>query len=117
MGHGIDERKHLTAKWEDGLALKAFGIGLEGTIVFQLSAGSPQEMNFTDQCMDGIEFRNCSLVNAVFDDVNLAGARLTNVNLTGLVIEDANIKGLTIFGYDVEALILERLRLDGHLPG
>jgi uncharacterized protein YjbI with pentapeptide repeats len=56
-------------------------------------------------------------VNAVFDDVNLAGARLTNVNLTGLVIEDANIKGLTIFGYDVEAMILERLRQDGRLPG
>jgi uncharacterized protein YjbI with pentapeptide repeats len=56
-------------------------------------------------------------VNAVFDDVNLAGARLTNVNLTGLVIEDANIKGLTIFGYDVEAMILERLCQDGRLPG
>jgi uncharacterized protein YjbI with pentapeptide repeats len=74
-------------------------------------------MNFTDQRMDGSEFRNCSLVNAVFDDVNLSGARLTNVNLAGLVIEDADIKGLTIFGYDVGAMVMERLRQEGRLPG
>jgi uncharacterized protein YjbI with pentapeptide repeats len=95
----------------------SLGKRLEGGILVSSFARSPRAMNFTDQRMDGSEFRNCSLVNAVFDDVNLAGARLTNVNLTGLVIEDANIKGLTIFGYDVEAMVLERLRQDGRLPG
>jgi len=36
-------------------------------------------MKFSDQRLDGSEFKNCSLANAVFDDVNLSGARLTNV--------------------------------------
>jgi len=70
-------------------------------------------MKFSDQRLDGIEFRNCSLANAVFDDVNLAGTRLTNVNLSGVTVENANIKGLKIFGYDVETWIREQLSRDG----
>ena len=70
-------------------------------------------MKVSDQRMDGSEFKNCSLANAVFDDVNLSGAKLTNVNLSGLTIENANIKGLKIFGYDVEDWIREQLRKDG----
>jgi uncharacterized protein YjbI with pentapeptide repeats len=63
--------------------------------------------------MDGTEFRNCSLANALFDDVNLAGASLANVNLSGVTVENANIKGLKIFGYDVETWIKEQLAKDG----
>jgi uncharacterized protein YjbI with pentapeptide repeats len=70
-------------------------------------------MKFSNQRMDGSEFRNCSLANAILDDLNLSGPKLTNVNLAGMVIENANIKGLKIFGYDIEASIREQLRKDG----
>lgn len=70
-------------------------------------------MKFSDQRLDGVEFINCSMAKAVFDDVNLSGATMNNVNLSGLTIEDANIKGLKIFGYDVEAWIREQLGKDG----
>ena len=79
-------------------------------------------MNFSKQRMDGTEFRDCSLKNAVFDDVNLGGATLTNVNLaeakfsdvnlSGVTIENANITGMKIFGYDVETWIKEQLAKD-----
>lgn len=78
------------------------------------------------KCLDGIEFRDCSLGEAVFNDVNLgharfhnvnlAGARMDDVNLAGVMIDNANIRGLTIFGYDVGAMIAERLRQDGCHP-
>ena len=68
------------------------------------------------KCLDGIEFRDCSLGGAVFNDVNLGHARFHNVNLAGVMIDNANIRGLTIFGYDVGAMIAERLRQDGCHP-
>ena len=83
------------------------------TVTWRLLAGDRHTMKFLDQRMDGSEFTNCSLANAVFTDVNLSGARLTDVNLSGMVIENANIKGLKIFGYDVESWIREQLRKDG----
>jgi len=84
-----------------------------GCLSDALLVGNWHTMNFFDQRMDGSEFKNCSLANAVFDDVNLSGSKLTNVNLSGLTIENANIKGLKIFGYDVENWIREQLRKDG----
>lgn len=70
-------------------------------------------MKFSDQRMDGCEFKNCSLANAIVHDVNLSGARLTNANLSGLIIENANIKGFNIFGYYVASMIREQLRKNG----
>jgi hypothetical protein len=41
---------------------------------------------------------------------------MDDVNLAGVMIDNANIRGLTIFGYDVGAMIAERLRQDGCHP-
>lgn len=70
-------------------------------------------MRFAHQRLEGVEFKDCWMANAVFDDVNLAGAILTNVNLSGVSIDDANVKGLKIFGYDVEAWLRSQLEKDG----
>jgi uncharacterized protein YjbI with pentapeptide repeats len=67
---------------------------------------------FERRRMDGAEFHDVSLANAIFENVNLSGARLENVNLSGVSIENANIKGLKIFGYDVAGWIKEQLDRD-----
>ena len=75
------------------------------------------------QRLDGIEFHDCAMAGAVFDNVNLGNARVHNVNLAGasfddvnmkgVRIENANIEGLTIYGYDIHELLQPLLERDG----
>ena len=88
----------------------------------QEGAVMDEACRFERRRMDGAEFRDVSLAQAIFDDVNLgearfgnvnlAGARFDDVNLSGVAIDNANIKGLRIFGYDIEALIEAQLDRD-----
>ena len=74
------------------------------------------------QRLDGIEFHDCAMAGAVFDNVNLGNARVHNVNLKGASFDDvnmkdvrivnANIEGLPIYGYDIHALLQPLLERD-----
>jgi tRNA (cytidine/uridine-2'-O-)-methyltransferase len=137
-GAGVPEHVHARAELSVRIPLtsgmRALNVAVAAGIALgealRQTGGWPEEESkaMDDPCrferrrMEGASFRNVSLAGAVFDDVNLGGARFGNVNLAGAAFEDinlsgvtidnANIKGLRIFGYDVEAMIEERLERD-----
>jgi uncharacterized protein YjbI with pentapeptide repeats len=74
------------------------------------------------QRLDGTVYRDCSMADLRFENVNLKGARFQDVNLSGSVLDDVNfsnvsitnscIDGLVIWGYDIHALLQPLLEHD-----